>query len=187
MRRSALVLLLLLVFACARKPDELEPCHDDKSARPVDPTLLAFLSRARAAHHLADQAEASHDLVAALKALRQVTDGPRPLGNAAGAPEVNEVLADTLAREADLESQRGDHDAASRLVEQGLGLVPTTTYFRGHLFEVRGIAEERRAAKLAAEGSQADAAKAKARALEALEEAMRIQAEVISGQRDDKH
>jgi tetratricopeptide (TPR) repeat protein len=186
MRRSALVLVLLLVFACARKPDELEPCRDDKAER-VDPTLLAFLSRARAAHHLADQAEASHDLVAALKALRQVTDGPRPPGNAAGAPEVNEVLADTLAREADLESQRGDHDAAGRLVEQGLGLVPTATYFRGHLFEVRGIAEERRAAKLAAEGSPADAAKAKARALEALEEAMRIQAEVISGQRDDKH
>jgi hypothetical protein len=32
-------------------------CCGDADAAPADPTLLAFLSRARSAHHLADQHE----------------------------------------------------------------------------------------------------------------------------------
>jgi hypothetical protein len=145
----------------------------------VDATLLAFLSRARAAHHLADQAEAAHDLRRAVQNLTQVTDGPLPPGSAAQAPEVREVLADTLARLADLASQLGDNEAAERHLGRGLGLVPTPTYFRGHLFEVRGLVEERNASELERRGETAQAAQAKARALEALETAMMIQAEVI--------
>ncbi len=171
--------LLLALSACSRERAEPAPCTEQQQ-RVVDPTLLAFLSRARAAHHVADQAEAARDLAAAIKALREVSDGPRPPGDAARAPEVTEVLADTLARQADLESQNGDNDAALRLLERGLTLVPTPTYFRGHLFEIRGLVEERRAAKFTREGASEQATAAKASALEALEEAMKIQADVIS-------
>jgi hypothetical protein len=64
--------------------------------------------------------------------------------------------------------------------------VPTPTYFRGHLFEVRGLVEERNAARLERAGDAAQAAQAKARALEAFEAAMKIQAEVIGKGADPK-
>lgn len=176
-RRFPLALWLgLSLAACSRRED---PCVDSTTAAPVDATLLAFLSRARAAHHLADQAEAAHDLARAVQSLTAVTDGPLPPGKPEVAPEVREVLADTLARLADLASQLGDADAAERHLERGLLLVPTPTYFRGHLFEVRGLVEERNARQLEQLGKATQAAEAKARAFEALEAAMKIQAEVI--------
>lgn len=180
MKRAWLLLFAfaLLAAGCSRQRDH-EPCGDSDAGAPVDATLLAFLSRARSAHHLADQAEAARDLGRAAKALEAVTDGPLPPGSSANAPEVREVLADTLARLADLASQLGDPAAAERHLDRGLALVPTPTYFRGHLFEVRGLVEERNASRLEKSGEAAQAARAKARALEALETAMKIQAEVI--------
>lgn len=179
--RLMLRLLLVLAFAaggCSRA-EPPAPCAEADAGAPIDATLLAFLSRARAAHHVADQAEAARDLSQAVRALEAVTSGPLPPSKGEAAPEVREVLADTLARLADLASQQDDYDAASRYLERGLGLVPTPTYFRGHLFEVRGLVEERNAARLERAGDAAGAASAKARALEALETAMKIQAEVI--------
>lgn len=180
MRASARLLFLLsLAAAGCSRAEPPAPCAEVDAGAPVDATLLAFLSRARAAHHIADQAEAAHDLARAVGALEAVTSGPLPPSRGEAAPEVREVLADTLARLADLASQRDDYDAANRYLERGLGLVPTPTYFRGHLFEVRGLVEERNAARLERGGDAARAASAKARALEALEAAMKIQAEVI--------
>jgi tetratricopeptide (TPR) repeat protein len=180
-RAWALVFALALaspLAGCSRGHSP-EPCGDADAGAPVDATLLAFLSRARAAHHLADQAEAARDLGRAARALQAVTDGPRPPGPGANAPEVREVLADTLARLADLASQLGDPTTAERHLERGLALVPTPTYFRGHLFEVRGLVEERNASQLEQRGEAVEAARAKERALEALETAMKIQAQVI--------
>lgn len=54
------------------------------------------------------------------------------------------------------------------------------TYFRGHLFEVRGLLEDRRAKALTDEGKGEEALKAKQRALSAFETSMEIQAEVIN-------
>lgn len=184
MKRFALLLvsltLTLALGGCSRSRELAPaPCSDSDAGAPVDATLLAFLSRARAAHHLADQAESARDLPRALRALEAVTEGPLPPGKGASAPEVREVLADTLARLADLASQRGDYEAAARHLDRGLTLVPTPTYFRGHLFEVRGLVEERNATRLEQAGQATPAAQAKARALEALEAAMKIQAEVI--------
>jgi hypothetical protein len=141
---------------------------------------MAFLSRARAAHHIADQAEASSDLGGAVRALGEVSAGPVPGSTQHPAAEVREVLADTLAREADLVSRSGDDERAGGLIERGLGLVPTPTYFRGHLFEVRGLLEERRSARLKERGDLDGSAAARARALDALDTAMKIQAEVIA-------
>jgi len=84
-----------------------------------------------------------------------------------------------LARLADLQSQQGAHDDALRRIDRGLALVPTPTYFRGHLYEVRGLAEERLAARLQAQGDAPGAAAAKERAFSALEAAMKLQASVI--------
>ncbi|MFZ5891531.1 MAG: hypothetical protein ACOY0T_10810 [Myxococcota bacterium] len=155
------------------------PCQETETQRPVDQPLLAFLSRARAAHHVADQAESDRNLPRAVQALVAVVDGPLPHAEP-NAPEVSEVLADTLARLADYESQLGEFDAAAGHIARGLERVPPTpTYFRGHLYEVSGLVEERRATALRTRGDNEGAERAKSAALVALETAMKIQAEVI--------
>jgi hypothetical protein len=168
---------LLLCLAGCR---EASPPGETDSGQPVDPALLAFLSRARSAHHIADGAEEQNDLGRAVEVLRGLVAGPFPGGSVQGAaPEVREVLSDTRARLADLESRRGNFDEAARDVDDGLELARETTYFRGHLFEVRGLVEERHAKALEKEEKPADATAAKKRALDAFEESMKIQAEVI--------
>ena len=63
MKRAWLLALLLGVAACARRESEpVQRCAEVDAGSPVDPLLLAFLSRARSAHHLADAHEAEGDL-----------------------------------------------------------------------------------------------------------------------------
>jgi tetratricopeptide (TPR) repeat protein len=145
----------------------------------VDPTLLAFLSKARAAHHEADLAEAGEDRPRAIRVLSQLALGPRP-GGASPSPEVAEVIADTRARLADLRSAMGEFDEANRDVNEGLGLAREPTHFRGRLFEVRGVVEERRSKALAEKGDAAGSAKARQEALAAFEKAIEIQDDVIA-------
>lgn len=173
----SLCVLCATVIACAEREAAVSACDGDAGA-PVDPTLLAFLSRARSAHHLADQHEQDGQLEAAVTALGKLIDGPVP-GGREPLPEAREVLADTRARLADLESQRGRFDEAARHVEQGLEQAREVTYFRGHLFEVRGLLEERRAKALRESGDGPAADQAKKRALDAFEQSMEIQAQVI--------
>lgn len=149
----------------------------------VDPTLLAFLSKARAAHHQADVSLDAGDRAAAIRALEQVVSGPAPRGAAGqpGAPpEVAEVMADTHARLSDLRSADGDFDAALRDVEAGLALTRSPSHFRGHLVEVRGLVEERRAAALDKRGEREAADRARKAAVAAFQEAIAIQDEVIA-------
>lgn len=179
MSRAWLLSLLLLggmglSAGCAqerRQPDDCGPTE-----RVVDPKLLAFLSAARSAHHVADQREAAGDTAAALRALQSFTNGPKPAGDA---PEVSEVLADTRARVADLLSRSGRFDQAEQEIEAGLGSARSPSYFRGHLFEVRGLIEERREKALRGTGRAKEADQARERSLSAYEEAMKIQAAVI--------
>jgi hypothetical protein len=171
-RRALSVVLLALSLACSRqKSDDCGP-----SERVVDPVLLAFLSQARSAHHVADQHEESQDVAGALRALQALVAGPKP---ADATPEVAEVLADTRARMADLLSRSGRFEQADKELEVGLTNARESSYFRGHLFEVRGLVEERRAKALSGTGRGQEAEKARERSLAAYEEAMRIQAEVI--------
>lgn len=176
MRREGLIRLLLcawLAVACSKRE---APTDCGESTRVVDPVLLAFLSQARSAHHIADQREAEGDSAAALRALQTLTAAPKPPGNA---PEVEEVLADTRARSADLLSRAGRFDQAEAEIGAGLENVRRPNYFRGHLFEVRGLLEERREKELRSSGHGQEADQARARSLSAYEEAMKIQAEVI--------
>ncbi len=136
MRAAALLCVALAsgafgVTACQRSERSAKRDDCGPTERVVDPVLLAFLSQARSAHHVADQREAEGDVAGALRALQRLSQGPTPPGSA---PEVAEVLADTQARVADLLSRSGDFDQASRAVELGLAQAREPSYFRGHLF-----------------------------------------------------
>lgn len=177
MTRRSFLAAFVAALACSRR----EPCPDVDEHPPVDTELLAFLSRARAAHHAADRAEEREDTASAVRLLRDVASGPFPGGAAERTPEVREVLADTLARLADLESRRGNFDDARAAVERGLELAREPSYFRGHLYEVSGLMWERKSLALRARGDESGAKDASRRAFEQLETAMKIQAQVIAG------
>lgn len=150
------------------------------SAQPVvDLALLAFLSKAKAVHHQADLAEDGGKPAEALKVLEGLVDGPRPQGEPPS-PEVREVLADTLGRTASLRSELEDYDGAKRDLARGLKLVPERNLFRGRLMEVTGVVEQRRHQALREAGDETAAAAAKERAIEAFNEAVAIQDEVIT-------
>jgi tetratricopeptide (TPR) repeat protein len=172
---AALLLVLggLVFVGCAK--DDSAACGDTDGAAPVDTKLLAFLSKAKSAHHIADQFEADGELDRAVETLRKLFDGSADESSA----EVREVLADTRARVAELESQLGRFDQAANDVDRGLELAKDPTYFRGHLFEVRGLVEERRSKALKEKGDTAGAEASKKKALEAFEQAMSIQDQVI--------
>jgi hypothetical protein len=174
MRQRLLLVALLALLSGACSKQGSDDCGPGE--RVVDPVLLAFLSQARSAHHVADQREAEGDTAAALRALQGLVSGPKPPFEA---PEASEVLADTQARIADLSSRAGRFDQADRAIEEGLSNAKQPTYFRGHLFEVRGLVEERREKALRGSGRGPDADQARSRSLSAYEEAMKIQAEVI--------
>ncbi len=182
MRLATLLVCCVLLAACKREaPASRVRCAAVDAGTPVDPLLLAFLSRARAAHHLADEHETAGDLAAAVTPLSQLTAGPLPHENGAQlAPEVREVLADTRARLADLRSRVGDFSSALADVRAGLEDATAPNYFRGHLLETQGLVEERQAKALEAKDPAAAAA-ARARAIGLLEQAMAVQASVIDG------
>ncbi|MFO0613705.1 MAG: hypothetical protein U0414_14015 [Polyangiaceae bacterium] len=176
--------LVALAAACGLAGTAVLACRDEAPAgihadplpaSAVNPVLVAFLSKARAAHHRADLAEAEGNRVATIRALTEVVTGKTPEHT----PEVKEVLADTYARLGDLESQEGDFDDALDDVQDGLELATEITYFRGHLFEVRGLVEERQAKKLEAKGDDAGAKAARDRASAAFDEAIDVQEQVI--------
>jgi len=60
-----------------------------------------------------------------------------------------------------------------------LELAATVTYFRGHLFEVQGLVEERRAKSLEQQGETEKAKEARKAAITAFDEAVRVQDQVI--------
>lgn len=178
---ASLALVLCVAGTTGCKSEKL--CGGEAGARdaladqPVDPRLMAFLSRARAAHHEADLHEG--DLEKSLGPLIALVDGPVPTGNQETPIEVREVLADTYARIADLESQRQRFDEADKRVTRALEWVQPVSYFRGHLLETRGLIAERRAAQLAQSGELEASKRSKLSAIEAFEQAMEVQAQVI--------
>ncbi len=175
MTRGWLLIASLAIAGCARSSVDPARCEPAASATPVDAVLLAYLSKARALHLEADVAEAAGDPPRAVAALERLITAstPRP------APEIDEVLADTRARLAELRARAGDFDAAERDVRAGLERARGESYFRGHLYEVLGLVEERRAAAHEKAGRAADAKAARARAVDASEEAIKIQERVL--------
>ena len=175
----ALLLVAMVLGGCARasreEPTSFCPC-EPAAARPVDPALLAWLSKARTLHHLADLAEDEGSFDKAVAALEQLVGGTLPAGPP---PEAAEVMADTYARLAELRARRGEYERADKDVAAGLGFAPAPTYFRGHLLEVRGLVFEKQSADLEKAGKKDDAKRAREKASAASLEAVRIQDEVI--------
>ena len=175
-------LAMSLLVGCAREtsreaPPGFCPC-EETSARPVDNKLMAWLSKARTLHHLADLGETDGGVDRAIAPLEQLVSGPTPPGPS---PEVDEVLADTFARLAELRARRGELDRAEADVAKGLERAPGRTYFRGHLLEVRGLIYEKLSESLAKAGKSVQAEEARQKAMRASLEAVRLQDEVISG------
>jgi hypothetical protein len=171
-----LSLVVLVSLAACSKPQGPEPegtcaCAP---ANAVDPGLLAFLSKARALHHQADLAEEQKDPRGAIAALERILGSPAP-----ARPEVDEVLADTRARLAELRAGQDDFDRAAADVKEGLERAKESTYFRGHLYEVLGVIEEKRAAAMTKSGNETAAREARKRAIDASEQAVKIQDDVI--------
>jgi hypothetical protein len=175
----ALPLAAMLLGGCARasrdEPDRLCPC-EPTAARPVDPALLAWLSKARTLHHLADLSEDEGSLDKTVAALEELVGGTLPAGPP---PEAAEVMADTYARLAELRARRAEYERADKDVAAGLRFAPAPTYFRGHLLEVRGLVLAKQSADLEKAGKTADAKRAREKASAASLEAVRIQDEVI--------
>jgi hypothetical protein len=172
---SLLMLAALLATGCAKRSasQSEQTCACEGSAV-VDATLLAWLSKARALHHEADVAEADGTPAKAVSALERILSGPAPAG-----PEASEIVADTRARLAELRAGTGDFDRAADDVKDGLLHAREPSYFRGHLFEVLGLVEEKRAAALEKRGDAVGARAARQRAVEASEQAVKLQDEVI--------
>jgi tetratricopeptide (TPR) repeat protein len=175
---AASLLAGVALVECGRAPDTSASDCVPVGEAVVDPALVAFLSKARAAHHEADLALDDGDTDLAIAALDRLVHGPRP-GRGENPPEVAEVLADTYARLADLESDLGDFDKALGEVDAGIALAQAPTHFRGHLFEVKGVVLERRSKALDARGETAEADRVKGEAVDAFEAAIKIQDEVI--------
>ncbi|AKV02092.1 hypothetical protein AKJ09_08755 [Labilithrix luteola] len=169
----------LVVTAASLALSGAAACHrptESSKEAPVDAELMAFLSEARALHHQANIKEDTGDLDGAIAAMDRLVAAQRP---ARPAPEIEEVLADAYARLGELRLKKGDLAGAAAAVQSGLAHAPEPTYFRGHLVEVEGLVEEARAAGLADAGKPAEAAKARERAIQRLEEVVKIQEQVI--------
>jgi hypothetical protein len=144
----------------------------------IDTQVMAYLSEARALHHVANLAE-DDDVPRAIAALDQLTHAARPHPDDR-VPEIEDVLADTYARKAELHVRQGELGKASASVTEGLKHAPGPGFFRGHLLEVQGITEEARAAELRDAGQVAAAAEAKARAFDLLHQAVLVQERFVS-------
>jgi hypothetical protein len=161
--------------ACNENHGPVSGCPSATPAAPIDATVMAFLSAARALHHEADVKDQSGDAAGAVAALEKLVAMPAP-----HASEVDEVLADAYARLAEMRLATRDWAGADRDVRAGLEHALEPTYFRGHLLELSGRIEEGRAGALADAGKSDEAARARARAVDLLERAVQVQEQVIA-------
>lgn len=175
---AAIVLVALASWGCTGRDRGETGGASSVAAPPVDTILMAYLSKARSLHHLADMREEDGDLRGAVAELDKLMTTPIP-GGAQPMQEALEVLADTYARTAELRGQLGEFDAAERDLEQGLKRAPKVSFFEGHLYEVRGVIAQKRAKALADKGDKDGSEKQRRRAFEDFDQAGRIQDKVI--------
>lgn len=180
---TATLLAAVAAGGCSRS-ERSAPAGVAADAGPAfDLETMAFLSKARALHHEANLKEEAGDVRGAAAELERLVRANHPHPGQT-VPEVEEVLADAWARLAELDTRAGDLRGAEEAAKEGLTHAREPTYFRGHLLEVQGIAEEARSAELADAGDSPGAAKARAAAMHLLEEAVAVQDQVIAGALD---
>jgi tetratricopeptide (TPR) repeat protein len=170
----------LVAFAgCARGSISAQARAQEDGGLAIDTDVMAYLSEARALHHAANLKEDASDLPGALATLEQLVHARKPHETSL-VPEVEEVLADTYARMAELRLRQKDVAGAEADARAGLEHAPDPTYFRGHLLEVSGVVEETRATALADAGQTDQAAAARRRALDLLGQAVKVQDQVVT-------
>jgi len=175
---AALTLSVALV-ACRGQEQQAAPnCTETSQAPAIDNEVMAFLSGARARHHVADLKEDASDLAGAADEMEKLVAMPKPHPNMV-VVEVEEVLADAYARLAELRLRLGDKAAASRSVGKSLEHADAPTYFRGHALEVKGLIDSAAYKELLAAGKTAEAEEARQRAMDALDQAAQVQYQVI--------
>jgi hypothetical protein len=188
-KRWRLIALVLVAFGaagCSRSERAVATTthRPETDAGPaLDMETMAFLSKARALHHEANLSDETGDVRGAATRVERIVRAARPHPSEA-IPEVEEVLADAWARLAELDVRLGDPEAAAAAATNGLAHAPGPTYFRGHLLEVQGVAEESRSRSLADAGDVAGAERARAEAMHLLEEAVVVQDRVIANALD---
>ncbi|MET0595526.1 MAG: hypothetical protein ABW133_22695 [Polyangiaceae bacterium] len=181
-RFGAAAALLLTFVGCAKGESEPQRAPagscvcDDGVPGAVNPQLMAWLSKARTLHHLADLGQSDGGGEGAIPPLEELVSGPKPQEVL---PEVEEVLADTYARLAELRAEHGDFAHAEQEIARGLSHAPGATYFHGHLLEVRGLVYEKLSVSLAKADKRVEAEEARQKAMRASLEAVRMQDEVI--------
>ncbi len=175
---ACVVAAALALGACARTSISAQARAEDGGTA-IDTDVMAYLSEARALHHEANLKEDASDLAGAVALLEQLVHARKP-HETEKVPEVEEVLADTYARMAELRLRQKDLAGAAADARAGLEHAPEPTYFRGHLLEVSGIVEETRATSLSDAGLPEQAAAARKRALDLLGEAVRLQDQVVT-------
>jgi hypothetical protein len=177
---AALLIGLLVAFGvgCAKSGPPISAQSREDAGTPIDTDVMAYLSLARSLHHEANLSEDDRDLPGAIAPLEHLVHAPKP-HEGTKVPEVEEVLADTYARIAELRLHSGNLVAAESDVKEGLAHAPDRTYFRGHLLEVLGVIEEARASSLADAGQSDAAEQARNRAREHLKQAVSVQEEVL--------
>jgi hypothetical protein len=169
----------LALVACSKAPAPISSEPREDGGLPLDTEVMAYLSEARALHHQANLREDARDLPGAIAPLERLAKARRPHKGAV-IPEVEEVLADTLAREAELLLRSGDLSGAEVAIRAGLTHAPDPTYFRGHLLEISGVIDETYASTLADAGKAGEAEQARARARDLLNQAVTIQEQVLA-------
>jgi hypothetical protein len=174
---AAVLVLAALAASCARQDGGRTEREAVEGGVAIDTAVMAYLSLARAMHHEANLKEDA-DVPGAIAALDRLTAEKRPHPGER-VPEIEEVLADTFARVAELHVRQGELAKASESVREGLTHAPAPSYFRGHLLEVAGITEEARARELGDAGKVEESAAAKARALDLLYQAVLVQERVV--------
>jgi len=174
-----LLACLVTPAGCARASISAEARARDDGGVPIDTDVMAYLSEARALHHAANLKEDASDLPGAIATLEQLVHARKP-HETERVPEVEEVLADTYARMAELRLRQKDVAGAEADARAGLEHAPDPTYFRGHLLEVSGIVAETQAAFLADAGQTDQAAVARKHALDLLGQAVKVQDQVVT-------
>jgi hypothetical protein len=181
---GALLVSLLVVAGCSRADSSGAAHPAAVDAGPAfDVETMAFLSMARALHHEANVKEDAGDVRGAANDVERIVRASRPHPGAS-VPEVEEVLADAWARIAELRVRLGDARGGEDAAKEGLTHAREPTYFRGHLLEAEGVAEEARSAALADAGDSVAAANARTSAMRLLEEAVAVQERVIGNALD---
>jgi hypothetical protein len=177
-RLATLLTLAACVMGCSHARDERVRHAPPDAGVVIDTSVMAYLSMARALHHEANLKE-DNDAPGAIAALHRLTTTKTPHPGRV-VPEVEDVLADTFARIAELQVRQGELSNASESVRQGLTHASGPTYFRGHLLEVGGVTEEARAAALRDAGDKDAAAAATTAALGLLHQAVLVQEQVVT-------